>query len=61
LTSGRSDDQDQSIIENRISVYEHKTAPLIEFYKAQDKYVPVKGMGTVEEIAERLAKSVEAL
>jgi len=61
LTSGRTDDQDQSIIENRISVYEHKTAPLIEFYKAQGKYVPVEGMGTVEEIANRLTQSVETL
>ncbi|GET27688.1 adenylate kinase [Prolixibacter sp. NT017] len=61
LTSGRSDDQDRSIIENRISVYEHKTAPLIEYYKAQDKYVPVEGMGTIEQIADRLVKSVEAL
>lgn len=61
LTSGRSDDRDQSIIENRISVYEHKTAPLIEFYKAQGKYVPVEGMGTVEEIADKLVRSVKAL
>jgi adenylate kinase len=61
LTSGRSDDRDQSIIENRISVYERKTAPLIEFYKSKGKYIPVEGMGTVEEIADKLVQSVKAL
>jgi adenylate kinase len=37
---GRSDDQDISIIENRIVVYNNKTAPLIEYYKNQNKYYP---------------------
>lgn len=59
--SGRSDDQDISIIENRIVVYNNKTAPLIEYYKNQNKYYPVKGVGTIEEIAANLAKVVEDL
>lgn len=52
--SGRADDQDQSVIENRISVYNQKTAPLIDYYKQQDKYFGIDGMGTVQEIAARL-------
>ncbi|PLX00961.1 MAG: adenylate kinase, partial [Marinilabiliales bacterium] len=36
--SGRSDDQDQSIINNRINVYHKETAPLIEYYSAQKKH-----------------------
>ncbi|HNW49722.1 MAG TPA: adenylate kinase [Prolixibacteraceae bacterium] len=53
-TSGRADDQDVSIIENRINVYNQKTAPLIDFYEAQKKYYPVEGVGSIPEIAARL-------
>ena len=59
--SGRADDQNQSIIENRINVYNEKTLPLIEYYKNQGKHYGIKGMGSVEEIAERLIKTVEKL
>ncbi len=60
-TSGRSDDQDVSIIENRIRVYHEKTMPLKDYYKAQKKCYPVYGMGSVEEIAERLNGIVSSL
>lgn len=60
-TSGRSDDCCESIIENRIGIYNEKTAPLIEYYKGQGKYFPVDGMGTVDEIAQRLNKIVKGL
>ena len=59
--SGRADDQDVSVIENRINVYNEKTAPLIEYYKEQDKHFGINGMGTIEEIAERLKAVVEKL
>jgi adenylate kinase len=52
--SGRADDQDESVIENRINVYNEKTAPLIEYYKKQNKHYGIDGMGTIEEIAARL-------
>ncbi len=57
--SGRSDDQDTTVIENRISVYNEKTAPLIEYYKKQNKYYSINGMGTIEEIADRLRDVVD--
>jgi adenylate kinase len=59
--SGRSDDQDKSVIENRINVYKQKTLPLIEYYKPQGKYFNVDGMGSIEDIAGRLRKVVESL
>lgn len=59
--SGRADDQDQSVIENRINVYNQKTAPLIDYYKEQDKYHGIDGMGTIEEIAGRLKQTVDGL
>ena len=59
--SGRADDQDVSVIENRINVYNQKTAPLIEYYKEQNKHYGINGMGTIGEIAERLKAVVEKL
>jgi len=59
--SGRADDQDVSIIENRINVYNRKTAPLIEYYKEQNKHFGIEGMGTIEEIAGRLKEVIEKL
>ncbi len=58
--SGRSDDQDETIIENRIKEYNAKTAPLKEFYTAQNKFVSVNGIGSIEEIAGRLYAAVDA-
>lgn len=59
--SGRADDQDQSVIENRINVYNDKTLPLIQYYKPQGKHFGVDGMGSIEEIADRLKTVVEKL
>ena len=56
--TGRSDDE-LSVIENRINVYHNQTAPVIEFYKKLDKYYPVAGMGTIDEIFDRLCEVVE--
>ena len=53
--------RDISIIENRIVVYNNKTAPLIEYYKNQNKYYPVQGVGSIEDIAENLSEVVDKL
>jgi len=57
--SGRSDDQDESIIENRIKVYNNETTPVKGFYEKQGKYRPIDGMGTIDEIFERLCKVID--
>ena len=59
--SGRADDQDQLIIENRINIYNEKTSPLIEYYKKKGKHSGINGMGTIDEIAGRLKAVVEQL
>ncbi|HAH23269.1 MAG TPA: adenylate kinase [Prolixibacteraceae bacterium] len=61
ITSGRPDDQDVSIIENRIHIYNEKTLPLTNYYSAQNKYFKIDGMGSVEEIAHRLIDTVSKL
>jgi adenylate kinase len=59
--SGRADDQDIAVIENRIAVYNRETAPVIDYYSGQGKFKPVDGMGTIEEIFGRLCKAIEGV
>ena len=58
--SGRADDQDKSIIANRINEYNHKTAPLKEFYSAQNKLSEVEGAGSIEDIASKLNEVIDS-
>lgn len=55
-TSGRPDDQDEAKIRNRYVEYNTKTAPLAEYYMNQNKYIAVNGIGTIEEVSERLSE-----
>jgi adenylate kinase len=60
-TSGRPDDADEGIIRNRIKEYYDKTAILKDYYSAQDKYYGVDGVGSIEEITERLSEVLDRL
>ncbi|WP_139419318.1 adenylate kinase [Chryseobacterium mulctrae] len=57
--SGRSDDSNVEIIENRIKEYYTKTAEVAELYKQQGKYVEINGVGEINEISEKLFAEVE--
>lgn len=60
-TSGRPDDQDEEKIRNRYEEYNEKTAPLIGYYKAQNKLHSVDGIGTIEEVTIRLSNVIDNL
>lgn len=60
-TSGRSDDQDEAKIRNRFDEYNKKTAPLRDHYTDQGKFYSVNGIGTIEEITQRLTDIINAL
>ncbi|WP_395076770.1 adenylate kinase [Flavobacterium sp.] len=60
-TSGRPDDQDEEKIRNRYQEYNEKTAPLIEYYKNQGNFHAVNGIGTIQEITDRLTKVIDNL
>ena len=57
--SGRSDDMDQDIIENRIAVYSEKTEPVASYYNNKGTYDSIPGMGDISDIFARLCKVVE--
>lgn len=57
-TSGRSDDN-LEVIKNRLAVYEKQTKPIVEFYKNIGKHTEIYGIGTVDEIFERISKVID--
>ncbi|HMT30520.1 MAG TPA: adenylate kinase [Bacteroidia bacterium] len=59
--SGRADDSDPNIIRKRIEEYNSKTAPLINYYKAQNKYTEIVGAGGVNEIFSLLCNAIDNL
>ncbi|MGF1534562.1 MAG: adenylate kinase [Bernardetiaceae bacterium] len=60
-TSGRTDDQNEALIDQRVQEYNNKTKPVADYYKAQGKFVSVPGQGTIEEIFENLCQRVDEL
>ncbi|MCC6599900.1 MAG: adenylate kinase [Crocinitomicaceae bacterium] len=59
-TSGRADDADPGVIQNRIDVYNRETAPVAEYYRLQGKFVGINGLGSVDEISDRLCDAIHA-
>ena len=60
-SSGRADDQDASIIKNRIQVYENETAVLKTYYANQNKFFGIEGVGSIESITLGLCKAIDTL
>ena len=59
--SGRADDADESIVMNRISVYNAETAPVKGFYSDQNKLISVDGQGSIDDITNRLYAQIDSL
>jgi adenylate kinase len=57
--SGRPDDQNPEIIGKRINEYNSKTAPVADFYKGQDKYQSINGIGSVDEIFSAICSIID--
>lgn len=57
-TSGRADDQNETIVKNRVVEYRTKTAPLASYYADQNKLVEIAGEGSIDEIFDALASAI---
>ena len=51
---GRADDARPEVVENRIRTYHDKTEPLVDFYKNAGRYNEIDGVGSIEEVRERI-------
>lgn len=57
--SGRADDQNPEIIKKRINEYNNKTAPVADYYRKQNKYYGINGIGSIDEIFNLLCKAID--
>lgn len=58
--SGRPDDANPEVIRKRIKEYNDKTAPVAEFYKNQNKFKSINGIGSVNEIFDAISTVVDS-
>jgi adenylate kinase len=56
--SGRADDANEEIIRKRIEEYNNKTLPVKTYYKDQGKFHSIYGIGTVDEIFNKLVERI---
>ena len=60
-TSGRSDDQKEDTIRNRIKIFKNETSPVFDYYAEQEKAVQVEGIGSIDDIFSRLSAEIDVL
>jgi len=58
--SGRPDDANPEVIRKRIKEYNDKTAPVADFYKTQNKFTSINGIGSISEIFDAIGTVVDA-
>ena len=51
---GRTDDADAAVVMNRIETYKQQSAPCLDFYRRQAVVRDVDGIGTIDEVGERI-------
>lgn len=59
--SGRPDDANPEVIQKRIDVYNNETAPVKSFYEQQNKFISINGIGTIDQITDRLFMAIDNL
>ena len=58
-TSGRPDDQDETKIRRRVSVYNTETAQVAGYYAAQGKFHALNGIGPIDDIFTQICGLVD--
>jgi adenylate kinase len=63
------DDDREDTVRKRLETYHRQTEPLVEYYRSwgrsgeenAPRYIPIEGVGGVEEIRDRIFKALDAL
>lgn len=58
-SSGRPDDQNETLIQKRVQEYNLKTAPVAGYYKSQSKYYAINGIGSIDDIYGEICEVME--
>src|SRR5579872_422566 len=53
------EDDTEGAIKRRLDLYDHETAPLIDWYKSAGKLVTVSGLGSPDEVSDRLVDIID--
>jgi adenylate kinase len=56
--SGRPDDANPEVIRKRIKEYNDKTAPVAGFYKTQNKFKSINGIGSISQIFDAISSVI---
>ncbi|MCH5329925.1 MAG: adenylate kinase [Alistipes sp.] len=59
--SGRADDASEEVIRTRIATYRAQTAVVADYYSSQGKYSSVDGLGTMDEVFDRICSVIDGL
>ncbi len=60
-SSGRADDNDESIIRKRITVYRSETTPVADYYSQFSKSHKIQGVGSIDDIFNNLCYTIDSL
>lgn len=60
-SSGRSDDNDESIIRKRIDVYNDSTSTVYGYYDKLERAHSIDGIGSIDDIFKRICEKVDAV
>ncbi len=60
-SSGRADDNDESIIRKRITVYRNETTPVADYYGQSGKSHKIKGIGSITDIFSNLCATIDSI
>ena len=60
-SSGRADDNDESIIRKRITVYRSETTPVADYYAQFGKSHKIQGVGSIDDIFNNLCRTIDSL
>ena len=55
----RPDDAKPEVIENRIKVYKAETMAVADYYKEENKYASVVGVGKIDEIFDNICREID--
>ena len=60
-TSGRPDDQNETLIHRRVTEYNDKTKPVADYYDQQNKYLSINGIGDIDTIFETICGEINQI